>query len=75
LFANANDPVEFAAQLRCSIEDTNLRSVLIERGHENAARFSAEKIAQRTLQVYSEMLAKRRESSLIKGKEHAEIVN
>jgi glycosyltransferase involved in cell wall biosynthesis len=59
LYADARNPEEFAAQLRRVLEDTELRSTLIERGYANVARFSPQMVARRTLQAYDKALSGR----------------
>jgi len=56
LFADAKDPAEFAEQIQRSIEDANLRSLLIANGYKNVARFNAKSVADRTLCLYQELL-------------------
>lgn len=52
LFADPNNPDEFAHALARVFSDDELRSRLIARGHENCRRFSWQNAAVRTIAVY-----------------------
>jgi glycosyltransferase involved in cell wall biosynthesis len=55
LLVDANDAPAFAAQIRRLLEDAKLRTALIEKGSKSIERFNANKIAQRTLDVYHDL--------------------
>ena len=56
LFYNPTSPEEFSEALLRLIGDSALRAVLIDRGRQNVLRFSWEKTAQATLNVYKKVL-------------------
>jgi glycosyltransferase involved in cell wall biosynthesis len=52
LYADSQNPHEFAAALRRAFHETGLRGELIEKGLDNVRRFSWQKAANATLSVY-----------------------
>jgi glycosyltransferase involved in cell wall biosynthesis len=56
LFADANNPVAFAAQMQRAIKDVSLQATLIQNGYKNILRFDSCKVARRTTQAYGGML-------------------
>jgi glycosyltransferase involved in cell wall biosynthesis len=56
LLINPEDPDELAAAIERLLNDELLRSDLIEKGRLQAARFSWEKCARHTLQVFHQVL-------------------
>ncbi|MHB8077715.1 MAG: glycosyltransferase family 4 protein [Candidatus Krumholzibacteriia bacterium] len=56
LFADPRSPEAIAHGLRLLIEDDSLRALVAQRGHARAAQFTWERCADRTLEVYRELL-------------------
>ena len=56
LFADPRSPEAIAHALRLLIEDDSLRALVAQRGHARAAQFTWERCADRTLEVYRELL-------------------
>jgi glycosyltransferase involved in cell wall biosynthesis len=64
LYADAQNPEEFAAALQRTFSDSALRSGMIEKGLKNAARFSWMNTANQTLAVYRDALHISRRNSI-----------
>ncbi len=57
LYADPRDEAALAQQMRRAVEDEKLRSSMISGGFARAGRFTWRQTAQRTLEVYEELLA------------------
>jgi glycosyltransferase involved in cell wall biosynthesis len=56
LYIDPNDPCDMAEKVRRAVEDSTLRSKIIEQGRVRAREFSWQRVAERTCQVYDEVL-------------------
>lgn len=56
LYADPRDPDGFARNVRCALEDPDLRARLIDRGRRRALQFPWRRTAEETLKVYEEIL-------------------
>ena len=57
LFFNSSDAADLAEKIHRICTDDNLRSNLINRGKEQAKKFSWKNSAEKTLAIYNEMSA------------------
>lgn len=57
LYVDPNDPAEIAEKVRRAVEDQSQRESMISRGLERVFEFTWRRTAERTLQVYEEVLA------------------
>ena len=57
LYADPGDPSDIASKVCSAVEDADLRSGLIRRGHRRARQFPWRRTAQETLKVYRELIA------------------
>jgi glycosyltransferase involved in cell wall biosynthesis len=57
LYIDPNDPCDIAEKVMRAVEDATLRGKMIEQGRLRAREFSWEQVAERTCQVYDEVLA------------------
>ncbi len=57
VYVDPNDPRDMAEKLRQVIEDREVREAMVRRGLERVRKFTWRRTAERTLQVYEEILA------------------
>lgn len=57
MYADPAKPEEIASQLKRILSDDALRQQMIQRGHQQAARFTDEKVALQLLSIYKELCA------------------
>ncbi len=57
LYVDPHNPTDIAEKVRQAVEDQALREMMIRRGLERAREFTWRRTAERTLQVYEEVLA------------------
>jgi glycosyltransferase involved in cell wall biosynthesis len=58
LYVDPHDPRDIAEKVRRAVEDAELREKMIQQGLARAQEFSWQRVAEATLQVYNEALAK-----------------
>ncbi len=58
LYVDPHDPRDIAEKVRCAVEDAEMREKMIQQGLARAQEFSWKRVAEATLQVYNEALAK-----------------
>jgi len=57
LYVDPHDPRDIAEKVRRAVEDSELRAKMIRQGLARVREFSWQRVAERTLQVYEEVLA------------------
>lgn len=57
LYTDPNDPSDMAEKVTRAVEDATLRGKMIEQGRVRAREFSWQRVAERTCEVYDEVLA------------------
>jgi glycosyltransferase involved in cell wall biosynthesis len=58
LYVDPHDPRDLGEKVRRAVEDSELREKMVRQGLERARQFSWQRVAEATLQVYDEVLAK-----------------
>lgn len=56
LFADPNDPIDFVNKIRRIIKNSSLKNKLIKNGLENVKKYSWEKTARETIEIYKSVL-------------------
>lgn len=56
LYCDPYDPTDIAAKVMCALQDANLREGMIQRGWARSREFTWRRTAEKTLQVYDEVL-------------------
>ena len=63
LYVDPHDRADIADKVVRAVEDANVRNDLIRRGRERAQKFTWRRAAERTCEVYEEVLSEPRQSS------------